>query len=113
MESVQHDSILDYVQPEEVEADSRASKISSPLQLTIPINAKKIARLLAVITISLVLLSIVGRTIDDAIGGDVVHPSLSNVLWKFNVDYEQSIPTWFSSAILFTSAGLLSIIAMA
>src|SRR5215510_12996437 len=112
MESVQYDSVPEYVKSG-AQADSGMKGAISPLQLAIPINAKRIARLLTVIALSLALLSIVGRTVDDAIGGDVVHPSLSNLLWKFNVDYEQSIPTWFSSAILLGSAGLLGIIAMA
>lgn len=83
------------------------------LALNLPINPGKVARVLAAIAVCLALLSIVGKYVEDAAGGEDAILILSNLVRLFNVNRELSIPAWFSAAMLLSCAATLAVIALA
>jgi spermidine synthase len=110
MESAQNDSSLRLVEPGMREVPKAVAGL---IQLAIPINAQKVARILTMIALCLALVSIGATYIEELVGAENADPALLNLLWTFGVDQEESIPTWFSASILLGCAGLLSVIAMA
>jgi hypothetical protein len=73
------------------------------------ISARKILNILVVILIALSLARIAGLVSTYALG----NPHANGLVPLFNFNEEQSVPTWFSSALLAICASLLGIIAAA
>jgi spermidine synthase len=85
----------------------------SHMQLAIPVNPAKVARILATIAVCLALLSLAADHIEYAAGEQNMTPLLENVLWVFGMNHEQSLPAWYSASLLLGCAGLLATIAFA
>lgn len=112
MDSVKHDSRSVNTQPG-IRVHHAAREITGLTQLTIPINAQSVARVLTMIALCLALLSIGARYIEELIGEENLTPLVSNFLWTLGVDHEESIPTWYSTSLLLGCAGLLGVISLA
>ncbi len=112
MDSAQYDSALRYVEAQ-VQVNTVTKGISGCVQLAIPVHAQKVARILTIIALCLALFSIGARTIEEVIGEENLSALVFNFLWALGVDHEESIPTWYSTVLLFGCAGLLGIIALA
>lgn len=83
------------------------------IRLSIPFNAQSVARILTLVALCLALLSAAARYVEEFVGEDNLAPLVSNSLWALGVDHESSIPTWFSTALLLSCAGLLFLVALA
>lgn len=80
-----------------------------PYKLTIP--ARRIALILGTIAVYLALQSIVGKYVQDAMGGEGANELLDVFVRIFNINREQSFPTWYSSAMLLLGGVTTAIIA--
>jgi hypothetical protein len=67
-------------------------------KLTIP--ARRIALVLGAIAVYLALQSIVGKYVQDSAGGEGANELLDVFVRIFNINREQSFPTWYSSSML-------------
>lgn len=88
-----------------------AAPQDSILQLSIPINAGKVARVLIIIAICLAALGFGAEYVLDHAGDDA-DLLVMNIMWVFGVNHEMSIPTWFSACLLLGCAVLLTLIAL-
>lgn len=79
-----------------------------PFKLTLP--ARRIALILGGIAVYLAVQSIVGKIIQDAIG-EGTSPLFDAFVRMFNINREQSIPTWYSSSMLLLGALATGLIA--
>jgi hypothetical protein len=82
------------------------------MTLTIPLDARKIAVVLALVAMYLAAQSIFGRSVEDLYEGDTTI-LVANLVRVFNINRESSIPTWYSSALLLGCSAVLGIIAAA
>lgn len=73
-----------------------------PFKLTL--SARRIAFILGAIAVYLAVQSIVGKYVQDAAGGEDVYPLLDVFVRIFNINREQSVPTWYSSMLLLLGA---------
>lgn len=80
------------------------------MSITIPIRARKVAVILAVIAVYLAAQSIAGRYIEEATRAEAPTLLLDLILTT-NVNREASIPAWYSSALLLGAAALLAVTA--
>jgi hypothetical protein len=80
------------------------------MTLTIPIRARRIALVLAVIAVYLALQSILGRAVEESYEGSTT-VLIANLVRVFNVNRESSIPAWYSSSLLLGCAGLFALVA--
>jgi len=78
------------------------------MRLEIP-RAKRVSDSLFVIVLSLILLSLAGQYSKYSWG----HPQLKGFVPIFYLDYESTVPTWYSAAALGLAGSLLALIAVA
>lgn len=77
-------------------------------ELSLP-PARRVTQLLVAVVFVLISLSVVGQVAKHVYG----HTQLKGFVPAFYVDYESSVPTWYSSAALLAAAGLCGLIALA
>ena len=77
--------------------------------MTIEISAKRVARTLLVIVLLLVLAGVAGQFSRSELG----RPAGRGWIQKFDLNRENNVPTWYSTAILLLCSPLLAAIALA
>ncbi len=83
------------------------------MRLESTINPRKIGIVLALVAAYLAAQSLIVEFVEDRVANSGVSPSFILAIDLFSVNAEQTIPTWFSVAILFVTAVLLATIAIA
>lgn len=81
------------------------------MTLNFSINARRIAVILAVIALYLAVQSIAGRYVEEHSAEQSINV-ITNLVLVLNINRESSIPTWYSSSLLLTCAGVLAVIAL-
>ncbi len=82
------------------------------MQVVIRLPAKRIAFILGGLALVLCAQSLVGKAVEFKLGTHSTY-FIYQVVRLINVNRESSLPTWYSSTLLFTCAALLAVIAYA